>query len=94
MLVLSRKSNEQIVILTPSGEVVSVMVIEIRGDKARLGFDAARDVQIHRKEVFEQLHGPLSGRLAAHRIRKQKEAHSDETLHVQPQHDPQPPDPA
>lgn len=70
MLVLSRKKDEQIVITTPSGELITMMVIEVRGDKARLGFDALPGVKIHRREVFESINGPLSGHLAA---RKQKE---------------------
>ncbi len=51
MLVLSRKKNESIVI----GENVVVTVIEIRGDKVRLGIDAPKDVAVHRKEVMEAI---------------------------------------
>lgn len=48
MLVLSRKVNEAVVI----GDDVSVTVVEIRGDKVRLGFDAPNDVTVHRQEVW------------------------------------------
>lgn len=48
MLVLSRKKNEAVVI--DHGRI-EVTVVEIRGDKVRLGFDAARDIVIHRNEV-------------------------------------------
>ncbi len=51
MLVLSRKKNESIVI---NGNIV-VTVIDIRGDKVRLGFDAPKDVPIHRREVYEAI---------------------------------------
>lgn len=51
MLVLSRKKNESIVI----GENVVVTVIEVRGDKVRLGIDAPKDVAVHRKEVMEAI---------------------------------------
>ena len=47
MLVLSRKKDEKIVI----GDNISIMVVEIRGDKVRLGIDAPRDVSVHRREV-------------------------------------------
>lgn len=47
MLVLSRKINESLVI----DDKVIVTVIEIRGDKVRLGFEAPKDVPIHRQEV-------------------------------------------
>lgn len=52
MLVLSRHWNEEVVI--GDGVVyphVSVIVVQIRGDKVRLGFIAPRDVPVHRKEV-------------------------------------------
>ncbi|NNJ24958.1 carbon storage regulator CsrA [Alienimonas chondri] len=48
MLVLSRKKDEKIMI----GDDVTLMVIEIRGDKVRLGIDAPKDVSVHREEVF------------------------------------------
>jgi carbon storage regulator len=47
MLVLSRKIDEKIVI----GDEVVVRVIEIRGDKVRLGIEAPPDVEIDREEV-------------------------------------------
>lgn len=48
MLVLSRKKDEVIVIQ----DVIRVMVIEIRGDKVRLGIDAPRSMTVHREEVW------------------------------------------
>ncbi|MEO2031748.1 MAG: carbon storage regulator CsrA [Planctomycetaceae bacterium] len=51
MLVLSRKKDEKIVI----GDNITLMVIEIRGDKVRLGIDAPRDVAVHREEVYEAI---------------------------------------
>jgi carbon storage regulator len=48
MLVLSRKKNESIVI---DGTIV-ITVVEIRGDKVRLGIEAPREVSIHRQEIF------------------------------------------
>lgn len=51
MLVLSRKKDEIIDI----GGGITVMVVEIRGDKVRLGVDAPKDVTIHRREVTEEI---------------------------------------
>ena len=51
MLVLSRHVNEEIVI----GDDISVMVVEIRGDKVRLGVEAPREVPVHRREVYEAI---------------------------------------
>lgn len=48
MLVLSRKCNESVVI----NDQIVVTVVEVRGDKVRLGIQAPRDVPIHRSEVM------------------------------------------
>jgi len=60
MLVLSRKKDEKIVI----GDNISIMVVEIRGDKVRLGIEAPRDISVHRREVYDAI--------------KRKEAEGDE----------------
>jgi len=51
MLVLSRKKGERIVI----GDSISLIVIEIRGDKVRLGIEAPRDLTVHREEVANRI---------------------------------------
>jgi carbon storage regulator len=51
MLVLSRKKNESIII----NDVITVTVVEIRGDKVRLGIDAPKDVSVHRREVYDAI---------------------------------------
>jgi carbon storage regulator len=51
MLVLSRKKNERIVI----GKDVLVSVVEIRGDKVRLGIEAPREVRVDRQEVADAI---------------------------------------
>lgn len=51
MLVLSRKKNESVVI----GDAIVVTVVEIRGDKVRLGIQAPREIPIHRQEVFSAI---------------------------------------
>ena len=53
MLVLSRKKNESIVI----NDNVVVTVVEVRGDKVRIGIEAPRDVTVHRQEVLEAILG-------------------------------------
>lgn len=52
MLVLSRKSNESIVI----NNNITVTVVEIRGDKVRLGIVAPKDIPVHRQEVYDLIH--------------------------------------
>lgn len=50
MLILSRKKAEKIVI---NGNII-ITVIEVRGDKVRLGFDAPKDVRVDRAEIHER----------------------------------------
>ena len=50
-LVLSRKKNETIVIK----DDITITVVDIRGDKVRLGIDAPKDVPVHRREVYEAI---------------------------------------
>ena len=52
MLVLSRKKNEAIHI----DDQIRIVVVEIRGDKVRLGIDAPDDVTVHRGEVYNAIH--------------------------------------
>lgn len=56
MLVLSRKKNESIVI---DGNIV-VTIVEIRGDKVRLGIEAPKEVPVHRSEVQAAIHAEQS----------------------------------
>ncbi len=49
MLVLSRRKNESIVI----NDDITIVVVDIRGDKVRLGVEAPKDVPVHRREVLE-----------------------------------------
>ena len=51
MLILSRKTNEKIMI----GEEISVSIIEIRGDQVRIGVDAPKSVKVFRQEVFDAI---------------------------------------
>lgn len=51
MLVLSRKKNEAIVI----NNDITIVVVEIRGDKVRLGVEAPSQVPVHRREVYEAI---------------------------------------
>lgn len=51
MLVLSRQKNEAIMI----GDDVEITIVDIRGDRVRLGITAPHDVPVHRKEVYEAI---------------------------------------
>ena len=51
MLVLSRKKNESIVI----NNDITIVVVEIRGDKVRLGIEAPKEIPVHRREVYDAI---------------------------------------
>ena len=51
MLVLSRQVDETIMI----GDDIEVTVVDIRGDKVRLGITAPKEIAVHRKEVYEAI---------------------------------------
>lgn len=61
MLVLSRKKNETIVAVRPGSngenpdDVITVTVVEVRGDRVRLGFMAGKEWGIFREEVWKAL---------------------------------------
>ena len=51
MLVLSRKKNESIII----DDQIRIVVIEVRGDKVRLGIEAPKEIPVHRQEVYDAI---------------------------------------
>jgi len=51
MLVLSRQRDESIMI----GDNIQITVVDIRGDKVRLGIVAPTEIPVHRKEVYEAI---------------------------------------
>lgn len=55
MLVLSRRKEEQIRI----GDDIVITVVEIRGDKVRLGIDAPKSIRIDREEIREKINQKL-----------------------------------
>jgi carbon storage regulator len=57
MLVIGRKKNESIVI----NDDITITVLEIRDDKVRLGIVAPREATVHRKEVYDAIHGRSGG---------------------------------
>jgi carbon storage regulator len=58
MLVLSRKKDERIVI----GDNVSICVVEVRGDKVRLGIEAPPEITVHRQEVYDAIQAERAAR--------------------------------
>ncbi len=51
MLVLSRQKDESIII----GDDIEIIIVDVRGDKVRLGITAPKTISVHRKEVYESI---------------------------------------
>lgn len=51
MLVLSRQKDESIVI----GDDIEIVVVDIRGNKVRLGITAPKDIPVHRREIYDAI---------------------------------------
>ncbi|MDH4261994.1 MAG: carbon storage regulator CsrA [Spirochaetia bacterium] len=51
MLVLSRKTNESIII----GENIEILIVEIKGDQVKLGINAPKDVTLYRGEIYDAI---------------------------------------
>jgi carbon storage regulator len=51
MLVLSRQRDESIII----GDNIVITIVDVRGDKVRLGIEAPREISVHRREVYEAI---------------------------------------
>lgn len=57
MLVFSRKLSEAVVI----GDDIVIKVMEVRGNKVRLGIEAPRNITVHRREVYDAIKAQSEG---------------------------------
>ena len=60
MLVLSRQKDESIMI----GDEVEITIVDVRGNKVRLGITAPKSVAVHRREVYDAIQREKSGKKA------------------------------
>jgi len=51
MLVLSRQKNESIMI----GDDIEIFIVDVRGDKVRVGITAPKEIPVHRREVYDAI---------------------------------------
>ena len=55
MLVLSRKLDESIIVVSPLGEIMEIKITKIEENRAKVGIEAPINFKIFRKEVFEAI---------------------------------------
>lgn len=63
MLVLSRQKDESIMV----GDDVEITIVDVRGDKVRLGISAPREIPVHRKEVYEAIQREKAEKKSEHK---------------------------
>ncbi len=63
MLVLSRQKDESIVI----GDDVEITIVDIRGNKVRLGITAPKNITVHRREVYDAIQREKEQKKEAHK---------------------------
>ena len=73
MLVLSRQKDESIII----GDNVEVTIVDVRGDKVRLGITAPKEIPVHRREVYEAIQREKKEREEKERKEKEREKKED-----------------
>ena len=62
MLVLSRQRDESIMI----GDNVEIIIVDVRGDKVRLGITAPKDIPVHRREIYDAIQREKAEKKEAH----------------------------
>ena len=55
MLVITRREGEEVVIGDPRNPIGVVRIASIKGERVRIAFDFPRDVEIHRREIANQI---------------------------------------
>lgn len=55
MLVITRREGEEVVIGDPRNPIGVVRIAAIRGDRVRIAFDFPREIDVHRREVAQQI---------------------------------------
>ena len=61
MLVITRREGEEVVIGPPASPIGVVRIAAIKGDRVRLAFDFPREIDVHRREVAEQILAEAAG---------------------------------
>ena len=61
MLVLARELSQRIMITSPNGDRITLTIVEVRGNKVRIGIDGPKDWTFHREEIQKQVDAEKNG---------------------------------
>jgi len=85
MLVLSRQRDESIMI----GDNVEIIIVDVRGDKVRLGITAPKEIPVHRREIYDAIQREKAEKKAAEKQQeKEPKAEQEETPQTDPEEEP------
>ncbi len=83
MLVLSRRRDESIMI----GDDVEITIVDVRGDKVRLGITAPKHIPVHRREIYDAILREKAGEAAPEKAKQAKA--KEEAPQEHPEKEPQ-----
>ncbi|UCE48944.1 MAG: carbon storage regulator CsrA [Phycisphaerales bacterium] len=69
MLVLSRQRDESIMI----GDDVEIIIVDVRGDKVRLGITAPKNIAVHRREIYDAIQREKADKKESEKQAKEKQ---------------------
>ncbi len=81
MLVLSRQRDESIMI----GDDVEIIIVDVRGDKVRLGITAPKSIAVHRREIYDAIQREKSEKKESEQQSKEKPAENPSEKSPRPQ---------
>ena len=74
MLVLSRQRDESIMI----GDNVEIIIVDVRGDKVRLGITAPKEIPVHRREIYDAIQREKAEKKAPEPVNDEPKADEDQ----------------
>jgi len=77
MLVLSRQRDESIMI----GDDVEIIIVDVRGDKVRLGITAPKNIPVHRREIYDAIQREKEESQKQHEKEPQKQQEKETQTH-------------
>jgi carbon storage regulator len=84
MLVITRREGEEVVIGDPSNPIGVVRIASIKGDRVRVAFDFPRAIDVHRREVADQILAAAAAAVGASAPTGGRDAHAEDHARAEP----------